>query len=183
MLDETKVRALQSAYLITRHPHFLFHFQQEVQSLIQNIIFYKTSKSGYYMDEDRIQELSWDASTRFIEQYLKRSSYSCQMFSTRLNSEALYALYNRKRKSREKFETRLFDTIEIKEPEYKEDTRWVLEDLKSDTEHWKRLFIDCYKAKSYKSFLLKASEYVSVRWITDHQQRLKKLYRHTRISR
>lgn len=178
-MNETRVRALQSAYLITRKPTFLFHYQQEVQKILKKIMYYKLTKSGVTYPIYKMDELSHDASIRFIEQYIKNDNYICIQFSTRLNHEALFALYNKKTKTKDQHETALYDNVEV-QVESKEDDRFVIEDIMSDTTYWRNVLQDCYRATSFKKFLLTINQYVSVQWIVDHVKRLKKLYKNTR---
>lgn len=179
MINETRVRALQSAYLVTRKPTFLFHYQQEVQNIIKKIMYYKLIKSGVIYPQYKMEEISHDASIRFIEQYIRNTEYVCMQFSSRLNKEALFALYDKKIKAKDRNEMPLYEDMSIC-VDVKEDDTWVIEDIMSDTIYWRNVLLDCYKATSFKKFLITISAYVSVQWITDHVKRLKKLYKNTR---
>jgi hypothetical protein len=179
MLDETRAKALQEIYLVSKHPIILGCLRSEIESMSQPLFILQLKKTGFHMPKDTIEELAYDASTRFIEMYMKDSNWECRSFRNRIYLEVLFFLYSKKKKN-EKCQDELDVNMASPEKEHDEDTRFVIEDLMSDTVYWRNVLIDCYKAKSYKAFIITINAYLDKKFIYDHAVRLHKLYIHTR---
>lgn len=180
MLDETRARALQEMYIISKHPVILSHLRHEIECMSLPLFVSQLKKTGYRMDNERLDELAYESSTRFIEMYLKNPDWECRSFRNRIYLEVLFFLYSPKAKQQPHEE--LDETVHTPEPEYEEDTRFVIEDIMSDTTYWRNVLMDCWRSKTYRSFILTINQYVDKKWIYDHAIRLHKLYVYTRKS-
>lgn len=183
MLDETRAHFLQDVYYISnRNPIILSLLHNEVNILTKILFDIYSRKIGFKRD---FTEDIWNASTNFISMYLKHPNWRCKSFRNRLYLEVKYQLHNPqiKRIGVVKF-VEIPETLEVKEKELKEDVRWILEDIKfSQPEFYSTILFDCYRARTYKSFILKLSTYVRKRWIYDHSSRLHNLYKNTRRNK
>jgi hypothetical protein len=184
MLDETRAQLLQDVYYISnKNPIILGLLQREVEVITHILFNIHANKVHYWRD---FGDDAWEASTRFIEMYLKHSEWMCKSFRNRLYLEVKYQLYNDKKKKQDFYlsDEEVSETIQnLPKPET-EDYLWVLEDLKFDKpEYYKKIMFDCYTSRTYKQFILKLSEYTSKRWIYDYSIRLNKLYKYTRRRR
>lgn len=179
-MKESERQELQKIYLQTRDEKILFKIKNESFKLCKIIIFKELRRTGLKQTMEQIDFISDDASMRFIEMYLKYPSWSCRSFPSRLRHEVLYQMYNRKKKLLDK--TVSINNIEIESTDNfkKENTDFVIQDIICDTIYWRNVFLNCYKARSFKSFVLSLTQFVSKRWVLDHAARLKKLYKFTR---
>lgn len=182
MLDETRAHFLQDVYYISsRSPIILGMLQEEVRTISHILLHIQARKTKYFKD---FTEDAWQTSTSFISIYLKNPEFKCNSFRNRIYLEVKYQLYNPKQKREdavkyvELTQTNEYSILPTDEPE---DVRYVLEDIKdSKPENYNVILFDCYKSKSYKSFILKLDSYLPRRWIYDHAVRLKLLYKNTR---
>lgn len=181
-LNETRAKALQDIYLICRHPTALGWLQLEVESMCRPLISYQAKSTGCHFSQDRMQDIAYEASTRFVEMYLKNPEWTCKSFGKRLHFEVLYFLYDNKKGKRihENSEDISQMQIEAEVKDEVEDTRFVIEDIMSDTVYWRNILLNCYRSRTYRSFILSIEPIVGRRWIYDHSARLYKLYKNTR---
>lgn len=180
MIDQKRARLLQDIYNISKSNQVLGLLHQEITQIAQSILWLKIKKSGIKMDD--IHQAAWDAATRFIEMYLKHEDWNCNSFTTRIDLEVKYYLYNPKKQKREKAEKYELDpNMQEYDKQEKEDTRWTLKDIKySQPENYSFILYTAYTSLSYKSFIIRLSTKLSKRWMLDHAQRLKLLYKYTR---
>jgi hypothetical protein len=180
MLDETRAKFLQDVYYISNQNSLILGLLQEEVRTIAHILFHiHARKTKYYAD---FTDHAWKASTRFIEMYLKYPNWKCKSFRNRVYLEVKYQLYNPKVQRDDAIKwAPLEDAIILEKKEEDEDTRWVLEDLKSSQpDLYSTILFDCYKSRTYKSFILKLSTYTSKRFIYDNAKKLNYLYKYTR---
>lgn len=180
MLDETRAKTLQDLYLLTRHPLLLSHLRSEIENMSRPLFSIQSKKTGFVLSRERRNELSYEASTRFCEMYLKNPLWYCRSFRNRIYLEVLFFLYSPK--FRREPEEELLPNTKMEEKLVEEDDNFVIEDIMSDTPYWRNILINCYKSKSYKSFILSIEPIVGRSWIYDHARRLHKLYKFTRRS-
>jgi len=181
MLDEKRAATLQTMYLVSRHPVILVELQREAEAMCRPLISQQLKKTGIsFFPKEKINFISYESSTRFMEMYLKNPEWVCRSFAARLNLEVIYHLYNKKNKQLDKLEDISTQPISNPEPVQQEDTRFVIEDIMSDTVYWRNVLMNCYRSKSYRSFILSIEPIVGRRWIYDRAQRLHKLYKNTR---
>lgn len=178
-LNENRAKLLQNIYLISRHPTALGWLQKEVESMCNPILIYQSKSTGYMFDEETKKNITYEASTRFIEMYLKNPEWYCKSFGKRIHFEVLFFLYDRKKKNEIQTEE-IEENIQQKDKDYVEDTTFVIQDIMSDTVYWRNILLNCYKSRSYKSFILSIEPIVGRKWIYDHAKRLHKLYINTR---
>jgi len=181
MLDETRAKLLQDVYYISnRNPIILGFLQREVE-VISHILFNLHAKKVHYWRDFGLD--AWEASTRFIEMYLKHPDWVCKSFRNRIYLEVKYQLYNDKQKRHDihsSDEEVPIDAQSLPKVE-QEDTRWVLEDLKSDyPEYYSTILFECYRSKSFKDFILNIKDFIPKRYIYDNAGKLKMLYKNTR---
>lgn len=180
MLDETRAHLLQDIYYISsQNPMILGMLHEEVVTISHILLNIQARKTKYIKD---FTTEAWESASNFISIYLKRPGWICESFRNRIYLEIKYELYNPKKKKYDQIkQTELDESICKDLPQEKEDSIWVLEDLKfSFPEKYSKILFDCYKARSYKSFILTISKYLTKRQIYDHALRLNVLYKNTR---
>lgn len=179
MLDETKAKFLQDVYYISNQNSIILGLLQEEVRTIAHILFHiHARKTKYYAD---FTEHAWRASTSFIEMYLKHSEWRCISFRNRIYLEVKYQLYNPKVQREDAISWSPLEDVPTTLVDDVEDTRWVLEDIaNSQPQYYSTILFDCYKSRTYKSFILKLSTYICKRWIYDNAKKLNYLYKYTR---
>lgn len=178
MVDERLARSLQETYLETRDQTTLAHLKAEVEAIAASLARKHMAKTGCYYSDDDMMILADACAIRFIEQYLKHEDWMCRKFAPRVMLEVKYYLYNRKAKREEPVQ--IDNNVQEAEHVRPEDTGHILGDIIASNKYWRNVLLDCYKAKSYKAFILGISSYSRRRWIYDHAERLHLLYKYTR---
>lgn len=175
MNREKKIYTLQNIFVMTRDEHMLLVLYKEIQTLAEKIICKKThNEMPHYLQKEK----ATDAAFRFLEMYIKHEDWECFNFPVRLGLDVQFILHNRQLQAWDKVE--VIPKSFYKEPDQQEDVDFVLNDIKSESENWKEIFIICYRAKSFKSFILELDKIENRQWIYDHVKRLKCLYKYTR---
>lgn len=178
MINETRCKTFQNAYMVSLSPVILVLLQREVEAIAKPLCVIQVKKTGGWISTERVDEIAYESSTRFMEMYLKNPNWYCTSFRNRIYLEVLYFLYSKKARAIEEEALPYNLTIDI--PDQLEDVNYVLEDIMFDTPYWRNVFIDCYRSRRYKEFILKCTQYVSKQWIYDHAIRLRKLFLYTR---
>lgn len=176
MINDSLAKELQTTYLASRLDKDFAALHKEIQNIATSLIFLKIKGTGVYLD---VREKSWDASTRFMEMYLKNPNWVCSAFAFRIDCEVKYILYNKKQRQFDS-ESEIPPDHILPQPTKKENIDNVIEDLMEDSVYWRNILIDCYRAKSFKAFVTKMSAYHDRAFMEEHILRLKALYKHTR---
>lgn len=185
MIDCKLAESLQERYLETRADADWEALRKEVESIATGLIYYFLRKTGGFIHN--VPEMAYECSTRFMEMYSpkkKNPNWRCQSFSYRVGCEAKYFLYNKKQRQVD-MEVQLDPNFEYEAParQEKESLDRVIEDLMEDSEYWRNILLDCYKARSFKAFITSIAQYQDREFCETHILRLKDLYKNTRKKR
>lgn len=138
------------------------------------------------MAPDSLDELADACAVRFIEMYLKVPGWKCENFGKRIWHEVMYYLHGDRPGTLRRIEKNevgeIPEAVTMPEPVESESTADSMGDIIGSQPYWRNVVIDCYKAKTYKGFVLAISAYCGRRWIYDHAARLHHLYKQTRRS-
>ena len=174
-MKKSKIYTLQDIYLCTRSNLILDLLYKEILILAEKIVYKKQHKMPFQKQKERAES----AAIRFLQMYLNHKNWSCYNFPVRLGLDVTYVLYRKEQRNIDNM-YQLNYNLTAPEPVSKENLDSVLEDIQADSIHWKKIFLLCYKARSYKKFILDLSEIESKRFIYDHAARLHKIYKRLR---
>lgn len=180
MLDETRAKLLQDVYYISnQNPLILNLLTKEVVKLTEILTLIHSRKIKFYRD---FEEDIWNASTQFVQMYLKNPNWYCNSFRNRIYLDIINTLHKPKVRKHDDAKLQPLDDNQAELPKaVKEDDGWVLEDVKFDhPDKYKWIMFECYRARTFKSFILKLSTKIPKRWIYDNATKLNKLYKFTR---
>jgi hypothetical protein len=188
MVDDTRAKACQSVYILTRSDIALGELHKECVAIARNMVEHITWTTKYTMSPDRAMQIAQDGAVNLMEYYLKKRDYVVRFFNKRMQHiirEILYSKYGRHANDNrwEQHNIQLDDEhneIACKEEEEKLDLTYALEDILSEHPDGKRIVIDIYRARTYKSAILTINKYVSKRWIYDRAEKLYRVYKYTR---
>lgn len=188
MKDDTRAKACQAVYILTRDDIALGELYKECIDITRDRLSYALHSTQFSMDRDRFDRVVNDATINLLEYYLKKRDYVVRFFNQRLLQEVRRVLYSphgvhANDNKWDKRNVQLADEhAEIESPQLEEktDLSYALQDILSEHEYGKKIVIDIYRSKTYKAAILTISKYVSKRWIYDRAEKLYRVYKFTR---
>jgi hypothetical protein len=177
---------LQAGYLATRDDLSFRAFYDAAHACMAKIVRGMLSKSPKGIDDDYQRQATLDALHRYMERYFRNPDYRASAPRALMVYDAMYILYDirvpsgdRRWYARNAPIPNIPEVIAEVQPE-REDIRWALLDIAMGHPDYQHVLITCYRAKTYRTFILTISGYTPRRWIYDYARRLNYLYRMTR---
>jgi len=183
--ETASLNDLQSRYLATRDDGAYREFYDAALSVAGDIIQGLLAKSPKCIDPDYRIEMTYNALHRYMERYTRDQDFSARNVRSVLYLSAIHVLYEQGPTSDRRWQDRnisLSPEFEIAmepKPEH-EDIRWALLDIAMGHPDYKHVLVSCYRARSYRAFILHIEAYTPRRWIYDYAYRLHHLYKMTR---
>lgn len=135
---------------------------------------------------EKTEQITHDAASRFVEQYLKRPGFWVEHFAVRIKWEVKYFLFDGGHKDRPKqmaeMNTVSLETVEpvVKEKEPAENRKDFIEDIYRGHGLGTDILLAIIHASSFSAAVLGAAEIAGKSWCYDHAAKLREVYRMTR---
>ena len=188
MKDDSRAKACQAIYLLTRDDRALGELYKECAVITRDRLAYVLHTTQFAMDEERFDRVVNDATMNLLEYYLKKDDYVVKFFNQRLLQEVRRILYlpHGRLANDNKWEKRTvqldetYDSIAAPTAVEAIDLTYALQDVLTEHPRGRQIVIDIYRARTYKAAILTISTYVDKRWIYDRAEKLYRVYKFTR---
>lgn len=186
MIDDSIAVELQERYL-AGDKRMLSGLYCEVKRM-SDMILKQIAKSVHRdLTEREAEEMSHDASSRLLSQYLKHPGYRVRNFRVRVRDECMFRLFDgghqdrpSKKIEREMMPLEAAEQVKSGNGNGHEDISFSFQDIMTEHPMGAQIIIDLFKARSYREAVESIASYATKRWLYDHAVRLKYVYKHTR---